>query len=68
MTRQKPVDIPTSHLFTVRLWMEESGNDQTEIRTQIQHILSGETRYFCEWSKMVAYMETRLREEDHRRK
>ena len=67
MPKKKARPHPTSHLFTVRLWAEESGNDQIEIRTQVQHVLSGETRYFREWSKMVAYMETKLREANHQK-
>ena len=51
-----------SQLFTVRLWLEECGNDQSEIRAQVQHILSGETRYFRDWAKMAAYMKAKLQE------
>ncbi len=58
-TSQPP---PKSHLFTVRVWIEESGNNQSEIRTEVKHVLSGETRYFRDWSKMIAFMETRLSE------
>jgi hypothetical protein len=35
-----------SHLFTVRLWQEELGNDQAEWRGKVQHITSDEVRYF----------------------
>jgi hypothetical protein len=40
------VEIPDSHLFTVRLWAEDLDADQREWRGQVQHVLSGETRYF----------------------
>jgi len=35
-----------SHLFTVRLWLEELGDGRAEWRGQVQHVLSGETHYF----------------------
>ncbi len=42
-----------SHLFTVRLWVEELGDGQTEWRGQVQHVLSGEKRYFRDWATLV---------------
>jgi hypothetical protein len=42
-----------SHLFTVRLWAEELGDGQSEWRGQVQHVLSGETRYFRDWASLV---------------
>lgn len=45
-----------SHLFTVRLWAEELGNGQTEWRGQVQHVLSGETRYFRDWATLVEFV------------
>jgi hypothetical protein len=42
-----------SHLFTVRLWAEELGDGQTEWRGQVQHVLSGQTRYFRDWPTLV---------------
>jgi hypothetical protein len=47
----------TSHLFLVRLWLEDLGADQQEWRGRVQHILSGQVRYFREW----AVLETILR-------
>jgi hypothetical protein len=49
-----------SQLFTIRVWLEPLGQGQTEIRGQVQHVLSGETRYFRTWANLVAYFETRL--------
>lgn len=45
-----------SHLFTVRLWQEELGNGQAEWRGKVQHVTSGEVRYFREWSKLLAVL------------
>lgn len=45
----------TSQLFTVRVWLEELGNGQTEWRGKVQHVASGEVRYFRDWSTLVAF-------------
>jgi hypothetical protein len=34
-----------SHLFTVRVW-----------RGKVQHVASGEARYFRDWSTLVAFL------------
>jgi hypothetical protein len=47
---------PRTHLFTVRLWVEPLGDDQGEVRMQVQHVLSRETRYFRAWSDVVAFL------------
>jgi hypothetical protein len=45
-----------SHLFTVRLWLEELGDGRAEWRGQVQHVTSGETHYFREWSALLALL------------
>lgn len=45
-----------SHLFTLRVWAEELGDDQIEWRGQVQHVLSGEMRYFRTWTTLVEYV------------
>ena len=47
---------PLSHLFTVRLWREELGNGQTEWRGKVQHVTSGEVRYFRDWPTLIAFL------------
>ncbi len=42
-----------SHLFTVRVWQEDLGNDQLEWRGKVQHVHSGEALYFREWTMLV---------------
>jgi hypothetical protein len=54
----------SSHLFTVRVWIEALGYGQTEVRGQVQHVLSGETHYFRDWSKMIAYVLAKLQQTD----
>ena len=46
----------------MRLWVEEIGPDQHEVRMQVKHVLSGETRYFREWKEVVAFMLAKLAE------
>ena len=45
-----------SHLFTVRLWLENLGDGRTEWRGQVQHVLSGETRSFREWPALITLL------------
>jgi hypothetical protein len=45
-----------SHLFTVRLWLEDLGDGRAEWRGQVQHVLSGETHYFREWPTLLALL------------
>jgi len=49
-----------SHLFTVRLWMENLGDGRAEWRGQVQHVLSGETHYFREWPTLLALLQAML--------
>ena len=45
-----------SDLFTVRLWQEELGDGQTEVRGKVQHVSSGEARYFRDWPTLIAFL------------
>ncbi|MFQ6102463.1 MAG: hypothetical protein ACE5OS_14720 [Anaerolineae bacterium] len=45
-----------SHLFTLRLWPEELGDGRTEWRGKVQHVTSGEARYFRDWSTLIAHL------------
>lgn len=49
-----------SHLFTVRLWLENLGDGRAEWRGQVQHVLSGETHYFREWETLIALLRAML--------
>ena len=46
-----------TQLFTVRLWQESVGNGQSEWRGKVQHVTSGEARYFRTWSVLRAFLE-----------
>jgi hypothetical protein len=55
---------PHSHLFTIRVWEEEIGTDQTEWRGKVQLVTSGEVRYFRGWAALVPLLATMLSEMD----
>lgn len=61
-TQESPQPYPRTHLFTVRLWVEKLGNGQEEVRMQVKHVLSGETRHFREWPLLVAYLLAKMQE------
>lgn len=47
---------PRSHLFTVRLWAEDIGDDQREWRGRVQYVPNGEAYYFRDWPTLVVYL------------
>lgn len=55
---------PRSHLFTIQVWEEAVGMDQTEVRGKVQLLTTGEARYFREWAALVPLLVTMLSEVD----
>ena len=49
-----------SHLFLVRVWLEELGDGKTEWRGQVKHVMSGEVQYFREWSGLTTILQEML--------
>ena len=47
---RRPAKEQHSHLFTLRLWLEELGDGAAEWRGEVKHIDSGEEHYFREWA------------------
>ncbi len=45
-----------SHLFTVRLWLEEVEHERTEWRGQLYDVSSGEVRYFRDWPMLITLL------------
>ena len=45
-----------SHLFTLRVWMEDVGDGRTEIRGTVKHVLTGETRHFRDWPTLTTFL------------
>jgi hypothetical protein len=44
------------------LWVEGLGHGQEEVRMQVKHVLSGETRYFRDGSLLLAYLLAKMQE------
>jgi len=51
---------PHSQLFTVRVWQEKLSEDVVEIRFQVRHILTGETRIFRDSEQVLRYLLAKL--------
>ncbi len=49
-----------SHLFMVRVWVHESANGEKEWYGKVQHVPTGNVRYFREWSALLAYLQQTL--------
>ena len=49
-----------SHLFTVRVWLEDLGEGKTEWRGKVTHVTSGEVRYFRGWSRLARQLREML--------
>jgi hypothetical protein len=50
----------TSYLFTLRMWLEDLGSGEVGWRGKVQHINSGEVRYFHDWSTMLTFVKSQL--------
>jgi hypothetical protein len=51
-----PPNEKRSHLFTVRVWEEETGAGRTEWRGKIQRVIGGESLYFRDWQVMTLFL------------
>ena len=62
MVIQHDMDGPAqaSQLFTLRLWPEDLGDGRTDWRGKVQHVNSGEARYFRDWPALEAFLEALL--------
>lgn len=45
-----------TELFTVRIWREPLGGGREEWRGSVQHVLTGESIYFRDWTHLVAFL------------
>lgn len=59
MAARNGPEIPaqSSQLFTLRMWLEELGEGQTALRGKVQHVTSGEVRYFHDWTTLETFLE-----------
>ncbi|MBM3130508.1 MAG: hypothetical protein FJ009_18005 [Chloroflexi bacterium] len=46
-----------SHLFTIRVWLEEREDGKKEWRGQIRNVTTGNARYFRDWCALIAYLQ-----------
>ena len=52
--------LPHTHLYNVRVWLEDLGEGQTEWRGEVHDVVSGERRYFRNWPALVATLQAML--------
>jgi len=59
MIEKNDADQPStsSQLFMLRMWLEDLGSGQTDWRCKVQHVNSGEVRYFRDWATLETFME-----------
>jgi hypothetical protein len=64
MSKPPPVqdasELSRPQLFTVRVWREDLGEGRTEWRGKVQHVLSGDTRYFRDWALLIVALQEML--------
>jgi hypothetical protein len=53
-----------SHLFTVNVWEEQIGSDQTEWRGKVQLLTTREVHYFRDWTALAPLLLKMLSELD----
>lgn len=51
---------PHSHLFTIRLWLEELGEAGCEWRGKAQHVSSGQVRFFTRLESLTKLLDEML--------
>ena len=62
----KPSSVQAIHdparvqLFMLRMWREELDEGRVEWRGKVQHVASGEVRYFRDWPALIAYLQEML--------
>ena len=49
-----------SHLFTVRLWVEDLGDGQAEWRGRVERVAGGEVHYFRDWPTLISLLVSML--------
>ena len=53
---------PSSQLFTVRLWAEDVGAEQAELRGTVRHVTSGEAIHFRDWRVLEDFLVARMQD------
>lgn len=47
-----------SHLFTLRVWLEDVGHGRSELRGTLTHVLTGKTGHFRDWATLAQLIES----------
>lgn len=55
-----PPPSQNSHLFMLKLWAEMVRPGEIEWRGRLQHVVSGEVRYFHGWPALISQIEELL--------
>ncbi len=50
-----------SHLFTLRLWLEDLGDGHADWRGKVQYVNNGEACYFRDWQTLETFVERLFR-------
>ncbi|MCS6908423.1 MAG: hypothetical protein RML93_11155 [Anaerolineales bacterium] len=51
-----------SHFYTLRLWEVRDGEEGAQWRARLQHVPSGEVKYFRNLEAMLAFLHAQLNE------
>ena len=51
-----PATLRRTHVYLVRTWIEELGENSVELRGMVRNVQSGETRYFRTWDALVKFV------------
>jgi hypothetical protein len=62
--KKQPPSRPTTHLFTVRVWLEPVGKGRAEWRGKVQYVLTEEWRYFRDWPTLIACLSAMLPDDE----
>lgn len=66
LTENAQTSRDSSHLFTIRVWVESANHDTRQVRIQVKHVHSGAARTFLQWAQAIEFIQTRV--EDDRSK
>ena len=53
-------ELAHAQLFMIRMWRETLSEGCVEWRGKVQHVASGEVRYFRDWTVLIATMQEML--------
>jgi hypothetical protein len=51
---------PPLSRFSLQIWPEDLGDGEIEWRGKVQHVTSGDARYFRDWATLLTFLEGSL--------